>query len=147
MPARTEKSFDKHKVRTLANKNNTTIRMNPLELILGIVFILVLKIVSRFLAGHFDKERIKNHIEKEGGRLISQEWEPFEPGWFGENSERIYSVVYFDKEGIEHHAFAKTSRYSGVYFSRDRIIEYNKKIDYSGKSVFENIQESQKHNK
>lgn len=47
------------------------------------------------------------------------------PGWFGEKSDRIYEVSYRDQEGSVHKAFVKTSAWSGVYVTEDRIVEHS----------------------
>ena len=49
-------------------------------------------------------------------------WAPFGPGWFGEKSDRIYAVRYLDAEGNEHEAHAKTSLWTGVYFTEDEVV-------------------------
>jgi hypothetical protein len=73
------------------------------------------------LARSFDKDRIKSYIEEHGGRVVSMSWAPFGKGWFGEKNDRIYEVVYYDKAGNQHFATCKTSFWSGVYWTEDRI--------------------------
>ena len=62
-----------------------------------------------------DKDRIRAYVEDRGGRLVSVNWAPFGRGWFGEKNDRIYEVVYYDREGSQHWATCKTSLFSGVY--------------------------------
>ncbi len=44
-------------------------------------------------------------------------WTFFGPGWAGKNEDRIYEIRYLDKDGNQHHAYCKTSGWSGVYFN------------------------------
>ena len=68
-----------------------------------------------------DNGRIKSYVEERGGRIVSIHWAPFGKGWFGEKNDRIYEVVYYDREGKQHWATCKTSMLSGVYWTEDRI--------------------------
>jgi hypothetical protein len=68
-----------------------------------------------------DKNRITDYVEQRGGRIISISWAPFGKGWFGEKEERIYEVVYYDKDGNQHFATCKTSLWTGVYWTEDRV--------------------------
>jgi hypothetical protein len=92
-----------------------------LPIILGFI---VLSIVIRLLAGGMDGDRVRTYIEQRGGRLLSSGWAPFGKGWFGEQSDRIYEVRYLDRDGNEHEATCKTSLFTGVYFTEDRIVSY-----------------------
>jgi hypothetical protein len=68
-----------------------------------------------------DKDRIEGYIRERGGRIVSVNWAPFGRGWFGEKNDRIYEVVYYDAQGNQHWATCKTSLFSGVYWTEDRI--------------------------
>src|SRR6266478_350007 len=68
-----------------------------------------------------DKDRITAYIQERGGRIVSVNWAPFGKGWFGNKNDRIYEVVYHDAEGRQHWATCKTSLFSGVYWTEDRI--------------------------
>jgi hypothetical protein len=85
------------------------------------ILIIVLFIILRLSAGFFDSDRIERYVENNGGKLVSKEWAPFGTGWFG-SKERIYKVFYNDKDGHRHEAYVKTSLFSGVYFTEDRIV-------------------------
>lgn len=85
------------------------------------VFILI-AIVTRMMAGGMDHDRIRQYVEQRGGRVIDSNWSPMGPGWFGEQTDRIYGVRYVDRDGHEHEAHCKTSMWSGVYLTEDRII-------------------------
>ena len=100
--------------------------MHPLNHGIPLVFIgfIVLAIVIRLLAGGMDGDRVRSYIEQRGGRLLSSGWAPFGKGWFGEKSDRIYEVRYLDRDGNEHEATCKTSLFTGVYFTEDRIVSY-----------------------
>ena len=90
----------------------------------AILVFIVLLIVIRLFAGSMDKDRIDKYIASRGGELISKQWAPLGKGWVGDNSDRIYKVVYLDKDGHTHEAFVKTSMFSGVYFTQDNITKY-----------------------
>src|SRR3954452_2246110 len=70
-----------------------------------------------------DHDRIKQYVEERGGKVLDSHWSPLGPGWFGEKSDRIYGVRYLDKDGNEHEAHCKTSMWTGVYFTEDRIVK------------------------
>jgi hypothetical protein len=87
-----------------------------------IPLVLIAALVARLIAGAWDGTRIQLYIERDGGELISRNWNPFGPGWWGNNSDRIYQIRYRDREGCVHEAHVKTSVLSGVYLTEDRII-------------------------
>lgn len=97
---------------------------NGFPLVLGFIF---LAIVIRLLAGGLDGDRVRAYIEDRGGRLLSSGWAPFGKGWFGEKSDRIYEVRYLDRDRNEHFATCKTSMFSGVYFTEDRIVRHRER--------------------
>lgn len=86
-----------------------------------------LALLIRFAAGSLDHDRVRQYVEERGGKFIDASWAPFGPGWFGEKSDRIYQVRYLDHDGNEHEAYAKTSMWTGVYFTEDRIVHYAKR--------------------
>lgn len=90
--------------------------------------VILFAIVMRLAAGGMDRDRIKQYVEKDGGKLLDSEWAPFGPGWFGEKSDRIYGVRYVDRDGNEHDASCKTSMMTGVYFTEDRIVNHAEQI-------------------
>ena len=69
-----------------------------------------------------DGERIERYVSEHGGRLLSREWTPFGPGWFGEKDSRLYAITFVDQAGNTHEATCKTSMLSGVYLTEDRIV-------------------------
>jgi len=73
------------------------------------------------LSMSMDKNRITDYIRERGGRVVSISWAPFGKGWFGEKNDRIYEVVYYDAAGKQHFASCKTSMWSGVYWTEDRV--------------------------
>jgi hypothetical protein len=79
-------------------------------------------ILFRLLAGNMDRDRIRDYVQGRGGRMLSCTWAPFGTGWFGDKSDRIYEVSYLDKEGNQHRATCKTSMWTGVYWTEDRIV-------------------------
>ncbi len=88
-----------------------------------IIGFIILAVVIRLVAGSFDGERVEQYIRDMGCELIDKSWDPFGPGWFGEEESRIYEIVYRDQEGRVHRAHVKTSMMSGVYLTNDRIVE------------------------
>jgi hypothetical protein len=94
-----------------------------------ILFVVVLAIMIRLIAGSMDGDRVERYIRDRGGRLISKQWNPLGRGWFGEKDSRIYNVHYVDAEGNEREATVKTSMMSGVYFTEDRIIRPMRRLD------------------
>ncbi len=92
---------------------------------IGLLFIgfILLAIVIRLMAGSFDGDRVEQYVRDRGGELLDKSWDPFGPGWFGEKNDRIYEIVYRDRAGMVHRAHVKTSMFSGVYLTRDRIID------------------------
>ncbi len=88
-----------------------------------IILFIILAIVIRLAAGAFDGDRVEQYVREKGWELIDKSWDPFGPGWFGEQDSRIYEIVYKDREGSVHRAHVKTSMMSGVYLTNDRIVE------------------------
>jgi len=84
---------------------------------------IILAGLIRIVAGSFDGERVEEHIREMGCELIDKSWDPFGPGWFGDNNSRIYEIVYRDQVGQVHRAHVKTSMLSGVYLTNDRVVE------------------------
>jgi len=89
-----------------------------------VVVVIIVVIAIRLLAGNLDRDRVRDYIESRGGRVLSAQWSPFGPGWFGDKSDRIYEVRYLDRDGNKHRAHCKTSLWTGVYFTEDEIIRY-----------------------
>src|SRR4051812_49283397 len=96
-----------------------------------IILFIIVVIIIRLIAGILDSDRTQDEVIAKGGKLISQTWTPFGKGWFGAQYDRIYEVVYLDKEGNKHKATVKTSMFSGVYFTDDQIIECNQQSEVS----------------
>lgn len=88
-----------------------------------IPLLILVAIVSRVVAGAMDRDRVRKHVEKMGGKLLQCNWSPLGPGWFGDKDNRIYKVRYTDRNGAEHMAYCKTSFWSGVYFTRDKVVQ------------------------
>jgi hypothetical protein len=88
--------------------------------------VILLGIIIRLAAGYLDHERIRLYVEGRGGKVIEAHWAPFGPGWFGGGKERIYQVRYIDHEDNVHDAYARTSMWTGVYFTEDQIVQHAK---------------------
>lgn len=89
-----------------------------------VLAVIVIALVIRLAAGGLDHDRIRQYIESRGGKVLDSHWAPLGPGWFGEKSDRIYEVRYLDRDGNEHRAHCKTSMWTGVYLTEDRIVRY-----------------------
>ncbi len=111
--------------------------VNPAAII--IIFIVV-AIIIRLIAGSLDGGRIESHFSEEGKEFISKEWTPLGKGWFGDKSDRIYKVTYKDKDGNIHEAYCKTSMFSGVYTTDDKIIVHDMKTKPAIKELEEENQ-------
>jgi hypothetical protein len=94
--------------------------------LLVILVVICIALAFRLLAGTMDRERIRSYVEDRGGKVIETTWAPFGPGWFGGNKERIYQVRYIDHDSNVHEAYARTSMWTGVYFTEDHITQHAK---------------------
>lgn len=94
----------------------------PSQAVPWIVGVIALAIVLRLLAGALDGGRIESYVRERGGKLLTRRWAPFGRGWFGEKSDRIYEITYQDRDGNRRAATVKTSLFTGVYFTGDRIV-------------------------
>ena len=88
-----------------------------------VVVAIVVSLVIRLMAGGLDGDRVERYVRDQGWELVDRSWDPFGPGWFGEKDSRIYQIVYRDQRGDLHRAHVKTSMLSGVYLTRDQIVE------------------------
>ena len=95
-------------------------------IILIFVLVISLAIGFRLIAGAMNHDRIRTYIANRGRKVIHIVWTPFGPGWFGEKSDAIYEVDYYDHEGNHRQAHCKTSMLSGVYLHNDRLISAKK---------------------
>lgn len=95
--------------------------MAPGIMIFGVI---ILALVFRLAAGGMDGDRVGQYVRSQGGELLEKHWSPFGRGWFGEKNDRIYEIRYRDRDGNTHEATVKTSMFSGVYFTEDRIVSY-----------------------
>ena len=87
----------------------------------GVLGVILLVVLIRLGVGSMDRSRIEEYVNDRGGRVVSITWAPFGPGWFGEKNDRIYEVVTYDADGRQHFAAAKTSMWSGVYWTEDQV--------------------------
>lgn len=83
----------------------------------GILLIIIWYQVSRCI----DEDRIRRYIRDRGGDVHS-----IRSPWFAldsdENSSR-YDIRYVDRDGNIHEVRCKTSSHTGVYFSKDEIVQ------------------------
>ena len=99
--------------------------MDPAAFVIGA---LALALTVRLMAGSLDGDRVERYVRDQGWELVDKSWDPFGPGWFGEKDSRIYQIVYRDQRGDLHRAHVKTSMLSGVYLTRDEIVEQTKDL-------------------
>ena len=78
---------------------------------------------SWWLSRLWDIDRIRTYGQERGWRFEEISYRFFGPGWFGEKEERFYAVRYVDEKGAVHAASCKTSIYTGVYFTNDRVLD------------------------
>lgn len=88
-----------------------------------VVAVILVAVVFRLLAGGLDGERVDAYFARRGCKVVDRSWAPFGTGWFGERDARIYEVVYVDEQGSTRRATVKTSMFSGVYLTDDRVVE------------------------
>jgi len=94
--------------------------MDPVTVFIGFLGV---GVMIRFLAGSFDEDRVSTYLRSKGLELVDKSWDPFGPGWFGEEDSRIYKIIYRDRSGRLHRAHVKTSMLSGVYLTNDEIVD------------------------
>lgn len=88
----------------------------------GCLLIIAVVVVVRLIAGEKNRERIRKKLYELGGEVLDIEWEPFGPGWFGNQDQAIYRVRYRDREGDVHEVHCQTSMFADVYFTDDRLL-------------------------
>ena len=96
--------------------------MGPEAGLLLVPLFIAIAVGIRLFAGVLNHERIKEYIANKGGTVTGIQWSPFGPGWFGEKSDAIYEINYRDRDGHTHAAYCKTSMFSGVYITEDKIV-------------------------
>ncbi len=82
---------------------------------------IALAVLYRVALGCLDHQRVHTYVHARGGRVISLEWSPFGPGWFGAQGERIYEIRFVDRDGTERQAVCKTGLFAGVFLSADTL--------------------------
>ncbi|MEN9361913.1 MAG: hypothetical protein RL095_3448 [Verrucomicrobiota bacterium] len=93
----------------------------------ALVLFIGLAIVTRLVAGYWDRVRIDDYFRERSCILIGCDWDPFGPGSFG-SKERIYKVRYRDEAGHMHQCHIKTALSAGVYSTEDRIIDLKARV-------------------
>ena len=86
--------------------------------------VLGIAVVFRLLAGSMDGDRVVEYIRNQGGEVIESHWSPFGPRLVRrKRTIEFTKYVTEDRHGNIHDATVKTSMFSGVYFTEDRIVE------------------------
>ena len=83
--------------------------------VLTLVLIVVLAVSYRIAAHFIDKRMITSYFRRKDGEVNYISWEPFGPGWVGDNLNRIYRVGYMDKNGDSRRVYVKISLLGGLH--------------------------------
>jgi len=110
-----------------------------MEVVAVFVVLVAVVIGIRLAAGSIDTGRIEEHVREQGGTLLDKSWDPFGPGWLGEQNARIYRIRYRDARGNVHEAHVKTSMFSGVYLTNDHIVERAENRAAKGEATAESL--------
>ena len=86
----------------------------PAIVMVGVV---LLWLVTRLWCDRLDRSRIAEYVAEHGGSVVEISWNPLGKGWFGSRKERIYEVIYCNRNGRTVTATCKTSMFSGVYWT------------------------------
>lgn len=95
-------------------------------LLLQLVGVLAVIIFIRLKAVSMDEERMKAYFQERGGKLIHSDRDEDAQSLLGKPKFRIHWIRYEDRDGNLHVARCKTSMFSGVYLTDDKIIRYGK---------------------
>jgi hypothetical protein len=79
------------------------------------LFLVVFAVSYRIAAYFIDKGRITKYFRRKYGEVNYISWEPFGPGWLGDNLNRIYRVGYVDENGDSNRVFVKISLLAGLH--------------------------------
>ena len=79
-----------------------------------------LVVLIRVWLDRLDRVRLRDWFAGGGEEVVTIQWDPFGPGWFGEKSDRIYLVSLRDGDGTVRRVHCKTSMWTGVYVSERR---------------------------
>jgi hypothetical protein len=80
--------------------------------------LLILVIGIRVWFDRLDRERIREHVESRGGKILNISWNPFGNGW-PDRSARFYEVRYRTHRGRIVTAKCTISRSSGINWLRE----------------------------
>ncbi len=81
-----------------------------------LLFVVVFAVSYRIAAHFIDKKRITSHFRRKDGSEVNYiSWEPFGPGWLGDNLNRIYRVGYVDENGDSRRVYVKISLLAGIH--------------------------------
>ena len=78
-----------------------------------ILLIFASALILRLIAGSMDTTRIYAYAASRGWKIRDKKWDPFGPGWFGDRSDRIYQVIFFEERGNVKKTHVKTSLFRG----------------------------------
>jgi len=80
-----------------------------------LVLVITLAVSYRIAAYFIDKRRIAEYFLRKHGEVNYISWEPFGPGWLGDNLNRIYHVGYVGQDGDSRRVFVKISLLAGIH--------------------------------
>jgi hypothetical protein len=80
-----------------------------------VLFVVVFAVFYRIAAYFIDKGRITKYFRRKHGEVNFISWEPFGPGWLGDNLSRIYRVGYVDENGDSQRVYVKISLLAGLH--------------------------------
>lgn len=92
-----------------------------MEMLAWIFGLALLATLLWHLVDQWDRRCVAAHLRQRGGRPLSINWSPRGKSWFGEQAERLYEVVYYDREGDLHLATCKVRLLCKIRFTDDRI--------------------------
>src|SRR5262249_25547334 len=95
--------------------------MDGLVPVVFVVVVLVVLSGLRLYAGRLDRERIREHVESHGGKVLNIEYvfSPFATGWRGADNARLYDIRYVTHRGRTITATCATNKFSGVWWPRE----------------------------
>ena len=106
-----------------------------------LILLIPLNILFSLFCGSMDDKRIRTYIKSQDGEVISISRARFGKGWFGEHNNRIYKIDYKDCQTNIRNAFVKTSMFSGVYLSEDKITHLANTRSEANPALYANIGE------
>ena len=109
--------------------------------ILALLAVVALVFVIQVSTRNSDRQRIREHIESRGGRLISIDTPSVFSGGSGGRNDRTYYVGYVTPQGQTIHAACKTSMGSGVYWINETPPGFPAELTVRGANSLDLVEE------